>query len=360
MSKTKRGLARLLLPAALTAVIIAVFIAVSARPSEAAETSHTLSGKTWTERTLTGKNRYVTAVEVAKAYTSARGAAPTEVILVYGRGFPDALSAGALAGVKKCPIILSERDYLPGATQKLLTDTWGKSVTKVTMVGGGFNSKVVTSLKNCGVATVDTKSFAGSNRVKTAELVAKAVQSAGATECAVATGYTAADSLSMSSWSYALGIPIILTNKNHELTADSLALAKSFRHVYILGGTSAVSASTEVKIGDISERLSGPNRYATSQIIARHFLKWYEQRPDDFNGAALAPGADANYPDALVGGPLAGEAHAPVILVKTTGMTDKEASIIRTNIADGKLKRIDLLGAAGTGKTRTSVIKQLS
>lgn len=356
MTDIKRGLRR----AALLIALLTVLIAGGSRRAEAAETTHTLSGKTWTERTLSGKNRYATAAEVAKAYAAAKGAHPTEVILVYGKGFPDALSAGALAGLRGCPIILSERSYLPDQTKKLLTNTWGKSVTSVTMVGGGFNSKVTSALKSCGVTSIDTKSFAGKNRIKTAELVAQALKDAGAEECAVATGYTAADSLSMSSWSYALGIPILLTNKNHELTDTSLSLARSFRHVYILGGTAAVTAATEVRIGDISERLAGSNRYATSQLIARHFLKWYEQRPDDFNGTALAPGADANYPDALVGGPLAGLSHAPVILIRTSGMTSKEASIMRNGIAAGSLKRIDLLGAAATGEYRTSVIKQLS
>ena len=323
-------------------------------------TQHSLNGKTWTDRTLSGSDRYKTAAVIGEAYSEAKGAAPSEALLVTGQNFPDALSAGALAGVKGCPIILSRREGLPQETKTLLTQTWGGSVKTVTMVGAGFSGTVTNDLKACGVTKVDTTSFGGSDRYKTAELVAKAVQASGATMCAVATGWTAADSLSISSWSYALKMPIILTKSNGELTGDSLALAKTFEHVYILGGTGAVAASTEVSIGDIAERLSGNDRFETSRNIALHFLKERAGKANNFQDAVLAKGANANFPDALVGGPLAGLKTAPVVLIRDSGVTDRVRTCMREGISNGYMTRLDLLGAAAVEPARSAVVKQLS
>ena len=216
----KRGKTVKLLLAAMTAFLAVTAAKPAVVMAQPVQTGHTLNGQTWTETALYGTDRYKTAAEVANAYVNAKGSAPTEAILVYGHNFPDALAAGSLAGVKGCPIILSKREALNEDTKTLLTTTWKRSVQTVYVVGGGFSETIVSDLSACGVKTVDRKSFAGSDRYQTAYLVAKEVKAKGATMCAVATGWTAADSLSMASWCYAFKIPILLTNKNGELKAS--------------------------------------------------------------------------------------------------------------------------------------------
>ena len=353
----------------LAALIIGAVLLVSgALPAEAAGSSvnRTLNGQTWTERDLSGSDRFKTAAQIAEAYAEITGARPTEAILVYSHGFADALAACSLAGHKRCPIIISKRNTLNADTKKLLTETWQYSVKKVTMVGGGFEPAMINDLKSSCKVSVDTTTYAGANRYETAEKVAGALYDAGIRTCAVATGWKPADSLSMSSWSYAFRIPILFVDKAGNIAGgtNTLALARKFEHVYILGATGAVSAKTETDIdnysGRLEARIGGANRWETSRLIAQNFLAHYAGKSGNYQGAVVARGANANFPDALVGGPLAGEQQAAVILVDTSGMEDGFRLYVREGISNGYVKRLDFLGAAAQGAVRSNLIGQLS
>lgn len=349
---------------ALALVLILLFCV----PVQAAERiDHDGSAGSWTEEALFGDNRYETAREAALLFAEETGAVPERVIMVYGNDFPDALSACSLAGYYHCPIILSKRTGVPSATLGLLRDDWQGKVKTVTVVGGGFSESVIRSQLNGVVDEIDFTSFAGINRYDTAEKVARfLIDKTDVTAFALVTGVTAADALSFSSWSYQYRIPILLAKSNGSLPASSMSLIRSvntkdsFDRVYIIGADPVVSVSVEVSLAPDVKRLAGSNRYETSLIVARHFLEENAGKTDNFNTSVVVSGKNENYPDALVGGPLAGERQVPVLLVGSAGMTDTLQSLVRSNMASMTTYRLTLLGAAGTGSIHSRLITQLS
>lgn len=311
---------------------------------------------------VAGGNRYKTAAEIAK---KAFPTAPAEAILVTGENFPDALSANAYAGAKNAPVLLSKLSELPQPTKDLLTKTWSKSVKTVTIIGGGFDKKVETALKGCGVTTI--KHIAGKNRYKTAEEVCKA----GIEEklwnmtwpVAIATGQTSADALAFSPWSYGLHLPILLA-KNGEVSASTKTLISKFGFVIMLGSSSTVKdscLSSAQKAAHRYERLAGSNRFKTSLAIAKYFVGTAHM--GSYGGAAYADGTDEHFPDALVGGMLQGQLRAPIILTKPGQKDVKSFTTGTMNNEDVITSPVYFLGWAAKGKSTeydeiTKLLKQ--
>jgi len=311
---------------------------------------------------VAGGNRYKTAAEIAK---KAFPTAPAEAILVTGENFPDALSANAYAGAKNAPVLLSKLSELPQPTKDLLTKTWSKSVKTVTIIGGGFDKKVETALKGCGVTTI--KHIAGKNRYKTAEEVCKA----GIEEklwnmswpVAIATGQTSADALAFSPWSYGLHLPILLA-KDGEVSASTKTLISKFGFVIMLGSSSTVKdscLSSAQKAAHRYERLAGSNRYKTSLAIAKYFVGTAHM--GRYGGAAYADGTDEHFPDALVGGMLQGQLRAPIILTKPGQKDVKSFTTGTMNNEDVITSPVYFLGWAAKGKSTeydeiTKLLKQ--
>ena len=79
---------------------------------------------------ITGKNRFDTAVQIAKKYF---GSKPSRIILAYGDNYADGLSAGPLAQTMKCPILLTSGKYNIATAYNYQVDA-GKPDT--TIIGG--------------------------------------------------------------------------------------------------------------------------------------------------------------------------------------------------------------------------------
>ncbi|MDO4477645.1 MAG: cell wall-binding repeat-containing protein [Lachnospiraceae bacterium] len=290
---------------------------------------------------LAGDSRYTTAAKVAATAFPA-GSEPSCAVLVTGANFPDALSANALAGSLDCPLIMTNLTKLADATADLLKNTWGGSVKTVYVVGGGFSDAVFNSLKACGVTKVDSNTYKGKDRYDTAEKVCKGYLAMGGSKDSVivATGLTPADALSISSWSYRYQIPILLANKYGDLRDSSKALLKQFGHVYIVGAESCCRMEALTGAGIVPDkitRLAGSNRYETSAAIATYFLDKYPGRTGNVSRVVMAKGANANYPDALVGGMLAGRGDgAPVILVGAGTSSDVTYKLMRERIKNSE------------------------
>ncbi|MGB3829777.1 MAG: cell wall-binding repeat-containing protein, partial [Ornithinimicrobium sp.] len=78
---------------------------------------------------LAGTNRYGTAEQVAQQYPSGTRTA----VLASGRAYPDALVGAALGGRRAAPLLLTESDGIPTATDRALTRL---SLTRAYAVGG--------------------------------------------------------------------------------------------------------------------------------------------------------------------------------------------------------------------------------
>lgn len=330
----------------------------------------TSGNKTWTEVSVFGSKRYETACDVARQYAKERNAVPTRVVMAYGGDYPDALTASSLAGTLRCPILLVKRDTVPAAVQNLLKNDWHGNVSEYYFVGAGFNEAVIREqLTACSSAVnvMDFTSFAGSNRYVTAELVARYVKDrVGVTACALATGSSAADALSMSPWSYEYKIPILLTKADGSLRGttreliDSWRAEDAFKRVYILGGTSVIPAETEISFAPEVQRLSGNRRYETSLNVAQRFLEYESGKKDNFRNAVIVLGTDDSYADALVSGPLAGERDAALLLVRQTGLKGEMQTLIKSNIQNSQNYTLTLVGkAAGSESVRNAILTSL-
>lgn len=96
------------------------------------------SGAAITARRLAGPNRFSTATTIATDVISRSATAPnapSRVVIVNGRDFPDALAAGPLAGNLGVPVLLTEPDRLPGATRDWLI-THAGTIFEVAIIGG--------------------------------------------------------------------------------------------------------------------------------------------------------------------------------------------------------------------------------
>ncbi|MDO4477696.1 MAG: cell wall-binding repeat-containing protein [Lachnospiraceae bacterium] len=275
------------------------------------------------EKRLGGANRYETAAKIADEAFCHYGS--EEIILVDGAKFPDALAASAYAGAKDAAILISSLKSLKPEIKKLITENWTGVVKKVTLIGGGFEQQVIDDLKACGIDEKNIVTIAGKDRYETAKLIFEAGNRDGILtydSCVVATGAKAADALSIAGWCYRQKMPLFLAGgATKTLRADVLAHVKKFNKIYIVGAESVVNdpalnelAATTDKV----ERLAGKNRYETSVAIARKFAS-----PYGYGTIVFAAGTDENFPDALIGGTLAGKIMCPTLLVSRNDANNK-------------------------------------
>ncbi len=116
-------------------------------------------------------------------------------------------------------------------------------------------------------------------------------------------------------WRPRLGGPLLLTSSNAlnaSVRAEIVRVLPAGAPVYILGGTSAVSAAVATTItglGFVVHRLAGANRFATAVAVAGALG----------NPTTVFEATGLNFPDALAGGPAAIKAGAAILL--TNGST---------------------------------------
>lgn len=107
-----------------------------------------------------------------------------------------------------------------------------------------------------------------------------------------------------------VGGPLLLTSSNTlsaAVRAEIVRVLPAGGQVYILGGTSAVSAAVEATItglGFVVHRLAGANRFATAVAVAGALG----------NPTTVLEATGLNFPDALAGGPAAIEDGAAILL----------------------------------------------
>lgn len=110
-----------------------------------------------------GNNRYETSAKIAK-----RLGAVNEVVLAYGEKFADAMSIAPIAGIKKMPILLSEKDNVPTSILNYLKE---QKISNSYIVGG--EGVISRSVEN---AVLNPKRLNGDDRYKTNLAVLKAFE----------------------------------------------------------------------------------------------------------------------------------------------------------------------------------------
>lgn len=260
------------------------------------------------------------------------------VIVATMDGYWDALTATSLAGVKGCPILLTDKNELSWQTAYEVRRLGAKTV----YVSGGtaaISQNVENELaKVSGVQSV--KRLAGDIAINTALKVYEEGKGSWGKTAVVATSGTFQDALSVSPYAFAMKAPIFLTNAS-TLTLDSQVLsaikAGGFDRVIIVGGTAAISDDVKTQLSGMNvKRLSGPTAYETSGAIA----EWCVGEGMTVEQLGVATGSD--YYDALAGAAFCGKNNSALVLVSDAYRTNidniiakKSASIDRLYVFGG-------------------------
>jgi putative cell wall-binding protein len=254
---------------------------------------------------VSGANRYATAAAVSKAQFAP---GVPSVFVATGENFPDALAAGAPAGLADSPILLVRAGSVPSETAAELVRL---KPARIYVVGGSavVSDSVLAQLD--AFTSGPVVRVAGSNRYATAAAVSGLLFKPGVGVAYVATGENFPDALAGGPAGVVGGGPILLTRQGAlpGETAAELARLKPAR-IVVLGGTAAVSSTVAGELaaytsGSVS-RYAGSDRYATAAAVSQGVF------PAGAKVVFVATGI--NFPDALAAGPAAGIYGGPILL----------------------------------------------
>ncbi len=179
-----------------------------------------------------GADRFGTAVQIAQ-----RGLAePDELLLASGADFPDALAAGAAAGVRGGAVLLTGGDDLPPATAAYLDDHPSAALVAV----GGPSAAAVPG----------ADPIVGATRVETAALVAQRLVGE-PTVVGLATAGAFADALAGGADVARRGGPVLLSPPDRlpPVVADYLtARAERLEEVVLYGGSEALGEAVAAQV----------------------------------------------------------------------------------------------------------------
>jgi putative cell wall-binding protein len=289
---------------------------------------------------LSGDDRLATAVAASKAAFPDAGSA-SAVVLARADGFADALAGGPLAAAKGAPLLLTTPGGLSPATKVEIQRVLKPGGT-VYLLGGAsaLAADVATGVSSLGDVPVR---LAGTDRVGTALAVAHAMGNP--STVFEANGLSFPDALSAVPAAVATHGVILLTAGGKLSSATSNYLAAHRGIHYAVGGPAAVADPS-------ATALVGADRYATSQAVAAAIFPNAE-------GVAVASGM--SFPDALAGGPVAGKAQQPMLLVPATGtLPEPDAGYLSTR--DGRVTSVRVFGgnAAVSSGVVDSIVSTLA
>lgn len=262
-------------------------------------------------RRIYGKDRYKTSFAIANTLKETLGVEKfPAVVVATGKNYPDALSGSYLASVKKAPILLVDTASEENTAQVVsyIKENMEPTGTVYILGGTGVVEEVLADSLKQELEGCSVERLSGKSRYETNLEILKEAGATG-TDLLVCTGKNYADSLSAS----ATGMPILLVSGDSLTEAQITSIeAISPGRIYIIGGSGAVSTKMETALKSFAqtERVSGPDRHATSTMVANTFF-------DAPSAAALA--YSQNFPDGLCGGVLAEQLNAPLILTFQAG-----------------------------------------
>lgn len=283
---------------------------------------------------VAGSDRYATAVEVARQSGGGSLTGLSDLIIVSGEGFADALVASGLAGyLDTCPrpngaqcgrtaILLTRATILPRATQEAITAS-KVPASRITVIGG---TSVISDAVRGSIAvaagwkrtgTNPAVRVSGRNRYETAAAVAERVRSLASRQggialpdsfrtVLIATGENFPDALSAGTLAYRAGHLLLLAQPNAlpSVATDAIrALNANCGRVVggpgvlseqvITGLRRAITAQSSL-CGDA--RIAGSDRFETAGRVADELIRRHA-RPGEEVEVLLASGT--SFADAL-------------------------------------------------------------
>lgn len=298
-----------------------------------------------TMQRLSGSDRYATAAAISAA--SFAPGVPVAYVAA-GSNFPDALAAGASAAERGGPVLLVAGTSVPSSTATELARL--RPVT-IKVIGGPsmVSDGVLDALRAYATSGVAQR-IAGANRYATAAAVSADTFAPDVAVAYVATGTKFPDALSGVAAAGLFDSPILLTAPD-AIPGETAAELSRLRpgRIVVLGGPATVSdgvanALRAYATSGSVQRLSGPDRYATSVAVSSASFATADT-------VFIATGT--NFPDALGGGPVAGILPGPLLLVQTGSLPASVA---------GELQRLDpgrVVVLGGPSSVSDSVASQI-
>ncbi len=286
---------------------------------------------------LAGANRYETAMLVADQMDNAGNF--TKIFVATGTNYADALSVTALANAMNAPILLVNSDYEDEVKAYIDQNTASYAGTTVYIVGG-TNAVSAEFEDSLGQYNVDVERIAGETRYDTNIKVMQEYDALGVVgadptnldNILVASGTNYPDALSAA----ATGKPVLLVGT--ELTREQRSylhgLTRGGHRTYdIIGGRNAVSDDIKDELSETDlydatvTRTGGADRYETNQMVMAKYNNSYDSALNMSTAkyAFVATGMD--YADALTGGVLAAQNHAPLVLVNQNNIDAAQDTI---------------------------------
>jgi putative cell wall-binding protein len=251
---------------------------------------------------VSGADRFEVAGEVAKR-TFPTGS--SMVFVVSGENYPDALSTTP-AATKYGALLLVRSSGVPDATRRQIERI---RPAQITVVGGPTTVPQSVLDELAAIAGSDVTRISGVDRYEVSRQVARDIFGS-SRHAFAATGAKFPDALSAGAAAAAKLEPIVLLD-GASSTADAATqatfLSLSTSTITIVGGPSSVSTGVESSLRGIAtvDRVAGADRYDASVQVAVKTVR-------SSATAYIATGLD--FPDALVGGVLAGQGGAPLYL----------------------------------------------
>nr|WP_306270765.1 cell wall-binding repeat-containing protein [Ornithinimicrobium sp. HY1793] len=191
-------------------------------------------------RRVAGTDRYETTAKLAEFE---RGdSSLTRVFVTSGNAWADAVSVGGVARAGDWPLLLTQKNHLPSASQDALVAT---QPAEVVIVGGEtVVSSTVEARLRAVLPDADVRRVAGDNRYETSADLARAYGDPDATSVLVATGLDFPDALAAGQGpGHGPGGPVLLTQPDHlpRAVVDVLESREPATAV-VMGGTQAISS----------------------------------------------------------------------------------------------------------------------
>ncbi|WP_419932275.1 cell wall-binding repeat-containing protein [Candidatus Poriferisodalis sp.] len=283
---SSRGAGRAAAAAALLAATSWLAVGVGADPSGAANTAaeYLVDGDddgVAGSRPFAGRDRYDTALLLARRYAAVRGGLGSvrTAIVVSGESPPDAAAVAGLAGIENAPVLLVRPGGLHRAAAEFLED---HDVKQIFVVGGpaAVPDDLVPQLAGL-VSQPQVTRLAGEDRYATAAAVASHIGGR-ATWCTSndstavlinGDARSAIDAAAIGPLTYALGLPTVLTRTSRLPEATARFLREhDIDHAVVVGGADAVAESVITQLGHAgvphTTRLEGSGAAQTAARIA--------------------------------------------------------------------------------------------
>lgn len=189
-----------------------------------------------------GKNRYETAALIAQA----RVGSSTTVYLGSGENFPDALSAGPVAGAHNAPMLLSTPDRLPEATATMLRTL---QPSHIIVLGSPAALSAEVEQEAAALTQATITRIAGVDRFDTSARVTRTLHTGTVDTVYLSSGAVFPDALAGGPAAQRENAAMLLIHPGYiPASTEQAILALKPKRIVLVGGTPAISRVLERKI----------------------------------------------------------------------------------------------------------------